>query len=663
MTNFPETPTLTDPPEEHVTGGVTWIYDGEKWVKKSSTIRTDNVELYDPTNPAAVVHGSYGYARKVPDVPADVATQFDVNQWFVSALQALDSSFDNGSGGLVAGIHVNENEPADKENGTLWFDNSEDSLTLLLYYDPDGDPNTAAWIPAAPPVSVIEEINGLLQGLGDDLDLLEARVLDLNTHGTEAPNPVQDGYIWKNTVEGEERSYIYCQGRQDGTSGWELLSPNSRISDIAPENPEKGDLWFEPTTTKTLSVYDSTQWVQLTVGADGVEKIETIEEDQGLQDERLDQLELKVGQLESGGGGTPIEGGATVDYVDAQDALRVNKSGDTITGLLNISSEGEANNDGVRVYVKDTDGNTNLTVFPTGVVTSKNVIRVNRDSGDCFQVKDAAGNSVKYKVDALGRIESPRLKLTGGNDAAVGERVIDVKQGHAGRLTYNEQSKLSWGYSYVGIGPVDAVGDPAIDNFQLILYGHAIEQVGSFQLVHEGTSEKKFSIKGELADGTTDSADFFYSYRNPDGTADAMNYNGKIDNNANLVNKKYVDDQVAGVSTDNFVAKSGDTMTGKLVLNNSANPQINFNKGGNCDIEYKGSWIVSFQGNDTPLVKLNSSVDMNNKAITNVADATGDKHAMNRRSVVGAKVVAQGGSSNAQSGGFYFSDGRLFYKM
>ena len=364
-----------------------------------------------------------------------------------------------------------------------------------------------------------------------------------------------------------------------------------------------------------------------------------------------------------GSSGVDLTGYATETYVDQQDDLKVNRSGDTIKGQLTISAEDEVSNDGVRFYVKDTEGETNLTIFPTGVVTGKNVIRVNKDSGDCFQVKDSTGTTVKYKVDSQGNIESPRLKLMGGNSAEADERVIDVKNGYSGRLSYNNKTKVSWGASNVWIGSSTTVGE-SNETINLNLQNNPIVDVSELKITHQGGVGKKLAIKGELADGTTDSDDFFYSYRNADGTADAMNYNGKMDNNANLVNKKYVDDAVAGVSVDtsSAVQKTGDTMTGKLVLNNSSNAQVNFNKGGNSDIEYKGDWIVSFQGDSSPKIKLGAVVDMNSKKITNLASPTGDKDAVTKKYLEGAKMTASS-NSNAKSGGFYYSGGRLYYKI
>ena len=53
---------------------------------------------------------------------------------------------------------------------------------------------------------------------------------------------------------------------------------------------------------------------------------------------------------------------------------------------------------------------------------------------------------------------------------------------------------------------------------------------------------------------------------------------------------------------------------------------------------------------------------MNNNKITNLAAPTADKDAVNRKSLEGAKITTTS-SGNAKSGGFYYSSGRLFYKI
>ena len=764
MALFPQTPTNGDP---HTEGEITWIFNDGVWVKQSPIVRTDNVQLSDPSNPAAVLTA---YPQTLPEVPDTTTTQFDVNRWFVDALTHLDNQFEDGD--IIAGISVGENPPDEAVNGTLWFDSSEDSLSLFLYYNPNED-GSGIWVPAAPPISAIEEINELLGSLGEDVDLLEERVLNISQIGITEPSPVQDGYIWHNTSNGVNRSYVY-----DGIdSKWRLMSPDSRISDSPPDVAEEGDLWFESDTDLALFIYYNGDWIPAAppssvegrvaageaVQAEIIGKIGEVTAD-------LTQLENKVNALEGGvfddswtfevdlqtprqgeftlmaagvvttdfaaatslilstesasgrdytfdnvtvndvirinsldgevdssveykvnqvitpgafgvtyqlGSGTGVDGTtygftflpqfdpsglATITYVDDQDDLKVSKSGDVVKGVLTVSSEGNPNDDGVRLYMKDNTGATNFTIFPSGVVTGKNVIRVNKDSGDCFQIRDASGGAVRYKVTAEGNIEGPKLKLTGGSSADINMRVIDVQSGQAGRLSYNALTKLSWGASNVWIGSATTTGE-AQQAVTLNLQNNKIDNVSELNLTHQGAVGKKFAITGELASGTN-SNEFFYSYRTADGETDAMNYNGKIENNANLVNKKYVDDAVSGVSTDALMPKTGGTFTGMVSFNNSGNQQVDFIKSGNNDIRYQGTWIISLQGNDNPLIKVNTHLDMNSKQIQNLRAPSASHHAVTKGSLQGIKVVqTSNGSTGTESGGFYYSDGRLFYKV
>ena len=72
-----------------------------------------------------------------------------------------------------------------------------------------------------------------------------------------------------------------------------------------------------------------------------------------------------------------------------------------------------------------------------------------------------------------------------------------------------------------------------------------VETTGTFTIDHGtgGPKERKFLIKGETADGID--GDLFYSYKNDDGSLDAVNYKGKMTVDTNIVTKKYVDDKVA----------------------------------------------------------------------------------------------------------------------
>lgn len=72
-----------------------------------------------------------------------------------------------------------------------------------------------------------------------------------------------------------------------------------------------------------------------------------------------------------------------------------------------------------------------------------------------------------------------------------------------------------------------------------------VESTGQLILDHGtgDTASKKLHIIGETSEGANQ--DLFWSYKNRDGTEDAVNYKGKIDNDFNLVNKGYVDNAVA----------------------------------------------------------------------------------------------------------------------
>ena len=147
-----------------------------------------------------------------------------------------------------------------------------------------------------------------------------------------------------------------------------------------------------------------------------------------------------------------------------------------------------------------------------------------------------------------------------------------------------------------------------------------------------------------------------------DGSIDAVNYKGRMTNEFNIVNKGYVDNAVSGVDTTTFMPKTGGTFTGAVEFNHSTNAQINFPRTGNNDIQVDGAWYISLQTADGGKVKLSKNLEMTNKEIKGLANPTTGQSAVNRDSLVGAKVVATS-NANASSGGFYYNGGRLYYKI
>ena len=690
MAQFDPNPSIDD---IHTEGDVKWIYDGVKWVKQVPTIKTENILLSDPTHPASLAASSV----TLPDVPADTATQLEANRYYMNALRQLDDT--------VQGIHVGENPPTEFSNGTLWYDSTSDVDKLKVYYDPTETKN-GNWVDATPVdlTDLTDKIDGLETDLTADLAALTGRVgdnesdiIDLQaltaTHTgqiSDIDDSVQDILTTENTQQGQIDTLENKVAALEGAvidALYRLSArdvPNEGEFQIFDAGPNVSANWapvtkivFHPTDnntiTHTFDIVGLEDYLRIggavggavykvksprSTNADGNYEfgVEIVSSDDAPFPSLVYDFEFAPG--------FDASAYATKTYVDDAAALKVNKAGDTITGILNISTAGQANDDGARLYMKDTTGTTNLTLFPSGLISAKNQIRVRRDTGDSFVVQTDSGTT-KAKWNSDGHIEAPRVRLTGGGTANANERVIDIQSGISGRLAYNGETRLSWGSSTVWIGKSGALGDDvASQSVALNLQKNAITNIGTFLLDHANTSTtgSKFVIKGETADGAGN--ELFYSYRNGVGEQDAINYKGRMTNAFNIVNKGYVDTAIAGVDTSGaYLPLAGGTLTGKLTISaGDTNGMVDFTKTGNNDIRYQGDWIVSFQGNSSPLVKLNTALDMNSKKINNVADPSSDTDAVNRRSLKGA-TIAQTSSGSTSGGGFYQSNGRLFYKL
>ena len=68
----------------------------------------------------------------------------------------------------------------------------------------------------------------------------------------------------------------------------------------------------------------------------------------------------------------------------------------------------------------------------------------------------------------------------------------------------------------------------------------AVDGAGLLVVPRPADNRRSFAIRGNDDAGTE--KDMLYTYTNPSGTPDAVNYVGKMDNDYNLVNKAYVDD-------------------------------------------------------------------------------------------------------------------------
>ena len=102
-------------------------------------------------------------------------------------------------------------------------------------------------------------------------------------------------------------------------------------------------------------------------------------------------------------------------------------------------------------------------------------------------------------------------------------------------------------------------------------------------------------------------------------------------NNDDVVTKQYIDSEIAkipSVDTSKFVAISGDTMTGSLVV-----PKDNYPVHGNLNkvISYESQREIFLSKKEGG--RMEQHIDMNNNFITNVKDPVNSDHCVNKKYV------------------------------
>jgi hypothetical protein len=213
----------------------------------------------------------------------------------------------------ASGVYIGPDPPPDPRQGQLWYRNDPDG-DLYIYYDDAGNniwvsaTNTAGSppIPGAPPL------------IGDPALIVPVNFPTNPVMGEQFTAQNGNTYIWDGIV-----------WMQAGTGGLVFIGVNP------PLNPLAGQLWWRNDPDGQLFIYyddgSSQQWVQAvpTGGGGGGGG--------GIADAPIDGvLYGRQNQI-----WTPIlpgtGGGVDQAYVDQQDALRVLKAGDTITGPLTLA--------------------------------------------------------------------------------------------------------------------------------------------------------------------------------------------------------------------------------------------------------------------------------------------------------------------------------------
>ena len=172
-----------------------------------------------------------------------------------------------------------------------------------------------------------------------------------------------------------------------------------------------------------------------------------------------------------------------------------------------------------------------------------------------------------------------------------------------------------------------------------------------------------FSIDGHLPTGVEGNYLLgVYHNGNDKDAGDAVNYNGRTDMDSNIQTKESVEALISNhvFIDEGSVKKIGDTMTGTLNIgNNTDDIKLNFTDS-TSDIALQGNWMVKLKASE---IIFSQFVNMSDHQIINLALATSSKHAVSVAYLPGSKVVVAGVNSLAKSGGFYYDNGKLFYKI
>ena len=449
-------------------------------------------------------------------------------KWRVKAFRSQDDFL----------VVVGDTPPDEPKEGDLWWDSSPDSLTLFVY-------EGTAWVPAAPPVS-LDGINATI----DAALIVQNELLARVESGEIAQTALQDTVAialdvqatLQHKVEALEGTVIdgkwYAESRSNPREGGFDITSGG-LQSMGDWNADFLRIHKTDTTGKVFTFAEVSTGDYIRIGAPGSTAVYKITDvPSGSLDWQAFGVEL------ANFTGTPIpdltydfeflpsfdpSAYATVQYVDAQDDLDVK-----LATVNDVST-------GFRIK---SDGNTLISTATAGEL-------------GLYHVKDPSDGNAEWAA-TKGYVDDNFINIAGQTD--LDPQVFKIRQPnsdgnfrsfiniHNGDMNlYNVVNPSGSGHEKWAANKeyVDNVASEYLPLTGGNLTGD-VETTGKLTIDHGtgNTAEKKLHIIGETADGTEQ--DLFWSYKNAEGTLDAVNYKGKIDNDFNLVNKGYVDAAVAG---------------------------------------------------------------------------------------------------------------------
>ena len=250
--------------------------------------------------------------------PNGVTYHWDGTKWVVRSFQGSDGST----------VFIGENPPDTPAEGDQWFCSSGDSLQMFIYYQDQ-------WVPSSPPATLESVVAAALQTqaeIAEDVDELGIKVAELEvTKGSVSKYKVKQTAVGVASRDGElitDSEYI------------ELIT----LISLAPFD-------INGAATKPVSVGDVVEFdmgdgnvARYTVTEGDSANAMTVAYNNGTGLIAVDQfIDIYIYPQN--------KAGASLTYVDEQDALRLLRSGDKTTGVFGI---GKPKSNGEGFYIEGT---------------------------------------------------------------------------------------------------------------------------------------------------------------------------------------------------------------------------------------------------------------------------------------------------------------------
>ena len=362
-------------------------------------------------------------------------------KWRVKAFRSIDDFI----------VQLQDQAPAADESkvGDLWFDTSDESLTLFVY-------TGGEWVPAAPPVS-LDGINAtidaalivqsdLLERVAtgevlqtsviNRLEALEGTVIDGKWYAESRSNPREGGfditqgglqsmgdwnaaYLRVHKTDSTGKVFTFTEVSigdyirigapastavykvtevVSGSLDWQAFGVELANSTGAPVPDLTYDFEFlpsfDPSTYATIQYVDAQDALDVKLAGEN-----TIITPWRIKSYNKSFISVTGNEMKLYHVADPTNQddgwAANKGYVDKKADDKLPLAGGTLTGPVDVTGD-------ARIKSKDADGNVTFTLYPSGLIDSKNEIRVDRTGTEqCFAIKQ--DGTSKFTIQADGR--------------------------------------------------------------------------------------------------------------------------------------------------------------------------------------------------------------------------------------------------------------------